>query len=92
MHTGTKKLPKSEILVPIHGVISWSTPQPLHQAINLFIIIQVMKRQSTIKFLGILLTEKKVAKNIAQHKVTPYLNKDSLLALYFSYINYANLG
>ena len=92
MRTGTKKLPKSEILVPIHGVISWSTPQPLHQAINLFVIIQVMKRQSTIKFLGILLTEKKVAKNIAQHKVTPYLNKDSLLALYFSYINYANLG
>ena len=79
MGTGTEKLPVSEILVPICEVISWSTPQPLHQAINLFIIIQVMKRQSTIKFLGILLvenlsekehltlTEKKVAKNIARH-------------------------
>ena len=78
MGTGTKKLPVSEILVRIYEVISWSTPQTLHQAINL-VIIQVMKRQSTIKFLGILLdenlsekkhltlTEKKVAKNIAQH-------------------------
>ena len=42
------------------------------------------------------LTENKVAKNIGlRYKAKPYLNKDSLLALYFSYIhsciNYANL-
>ena len=42
------------------------------------------------------LTENKVAKNIGLiYKAKPYLNKDSLLALYFSYIhsyiNYANL-
>ena len=69
---------------------------------------QVMKRQSSIKFLGILLnenlswkehlklTENKIAENIGLiYKAKPYLNKDSLLALYFSYIhsyiNYANL-
>ena len=42
------------------------------------------------------LTENKIAKNIELiYKAKPYLNKDSLLALYFSYIhsyiNYANL-
>ena len=75
---------------------------------KLFINNQVIKRQSSIKFLGILLdenlswkehlklTENKVAKNIGLiYKAKPYLNKDSLLALYFSYIhsyiNYANL-
>ena len=64
---------------------------------KLFINNQVIKRQSSIKFLGILLdenlswkehlklTENKVAKNIGLiYKVKPYLNKDSLLALYFS--------
>ena len=73
-----------------------------------FINNQVIKRQSFIKFLGILLdeslswkehlklTENKVAKIIGLiYKAKPYLNKDSLLALYFSYIhsyiNYANL-
>ena len=43
------------------------------------------------------LTESKVAKNIGLiYKAKPYLNKDSLLVLYFSciqsYINYANLA
>ena len=69
---------------------------------------QVIKRQSSIKFLGILLdenlsrkehfrlTEHKTAKNIGLiHKAKPYLNKDSLLALCFSYIHacikYVNL-
>ena len=67
---------------------------------KLFINNQVIKRQSSIKFLGILLdenlswkehlklTENKVAKNIGLiYKAKPYLNKDSLLALYFSYIH-----
>ena len=75
---------------------------------KLFINNQVIKRQSSIKFLGILLdenlswkehlklTENKVANNIGlTYKAKPYLNKDSLLVLYFfyihSYINYANL-
>ena len=75
---------------------------------KLFINNQVIKRQSSIKFLGILLnknlsgnkhlklTENKLAKNIGLlHKSKLYLNKDYLLALYFSYIhsyiNYANL-
>ena len=75
---------------------------------KLFTNNQVMKRQSSIKFLGILLdenlswkehlklTENKTAKNIGLiYNAKPYLNKDSLLALYFSYvhsyINYANL-
>ena len=75
---------------------------------KLFINNQVIKRQSSIKFVGILsdenvswkehlkLTENKVAKNIGLiYKAKPFLNKDSLLALYFSYIhsyiNYANL-
>ena len=70
---------------------------------------QVTKRQPSIKFHGILLdvnlswkehlklTENKIAKNIGLiYKAKPYLNKDSLLALYFfyigSYINYANLA
>ena len=71
-----------------------------------FINNQVIKRQSPIKFLGILfnenfswnehlkLTENKVAKNIGLiYKAKTYLNKDSLLALYFHcYINYANLA
>ena len=64
---------------------------------KLFINNQVIKRQLSIKFLGILLyenlswkkhmklTENKVSKNIGLiYKVKPYLNKDSLLALYFS--------
>ena len=69
---------------------------------------QVIKRRASTKFLGILLdeilswkehlklTKNKVAKNIGLiYKTKPYLNKDSLLALYFSYIhsyiNYASL-
>ena len=72
-----------------------------------FINNQVIKRLST-KFLGILLDENlsqkehlrltgnKIAKNIGLiYKAKPYLNKESLLALYFyyihSYINYVNL-
>ena len=75
---------------------------------KLFINSQVIKRQSSIKFVAILLdenlswkerlksTENKIAKIIGLiYKTKPYLNKDSLLALYFScihsYINYANL-
>ena len=75
---------------------------------RIFINNQVIKRQSSIKFLGILLdenlswkkhlklTQNKVANNIGLiYKAKPYLNKDSLLVLYFfyihSYINYANL-
>ena len=75
---------------------------------KLFINNQLIKRQSSITFLGILLdenlswkkhlklTKNKVAKNIGLIcKAKPYLNKDSLLVLYFSYIhsyiNYANL-
>ena len=61
---------------------------------KLFINNQVIKRQSSTKFLGILLdenlsrkehlklTENKVATNIGLiYKTKPYLNKDSLLAL-----------
>ena len=61
---------------------------------KLFICNQVMKSQSSIKFLGIQLdenlswkehlklTENKIAKNIDLiYKAKPYLNKDSLLAL-----------
>ena len=68
---------------------------------KLFINNQVIKRQSSIKFLGILLdenlslkehlklTENKIAKNIGLiSKATPYLNKDSLLALCFFYIHF----
>ena len=82
-----------------------------HLCYQSFLLItknQVIKRQSSIKFLGILLdenlswkehlklTENKVPKNIGLiYKARSYLNKDSLLALYFSYIhsyiNYANL-
>ena len=61
---------------------------------------QVIKRLSSIKFIGILLdenlswkehlksTENKVAKNIGLiYKAKPNLNKDSLLALCFCYIH-----
>ena len=61
---------------------------------------QVIKRQPSIKFLGILLDENlswkehlnlmenKIAKNIGLiYKAKPYLNKGSLLALYLSYIH-----
>ena len=75
---------------------------------KLFINHRVIKRQSSIKFLVILLdgnlswkehlklTENKMVKNIGLiYKAKPYLNKDSLLALYFcyihSYISFANL-
>ena len=75
---------------------------------KLFINNQVIKRQSSIKFLVILLdenlswkehlklTEYEIAKNIGLiYKAKLYLNKDSLLALYssyiHSYINYANI-
>ena len=75
---------------------------------KLFINKKTIKRQSSIKFLGILLneylswkehlklTENKIVKNIGLiYKAKPYLNKDSLLALYFScihfFMNYANL-
>ena len=65
---------------------------------NLFIDNQIIKRQSSIKFLGILLdenlswkeylkfTENKIAKNIGlMWKVKLYLNKDPLLALSFTF-------
>ena len=75
---------------------------------KLFINNQVIKRQSSIKFPDILLDkslswkehlklkENNIAKDIGLiYKVKPYLNKNSLLALYFSYIrpyiNYGNL-
>ena len=75
---------------------------------KLFINNQVIKRQWSIKFLRILLdenlswkehlklTENKFVKNIwLIYKAKPYLNKDLILALYFSYIhsyvNYAYL-
>ena len=75
---------------------------------KLFINNQPINRKSSIKFLGIpldenllwkkhlKLTENKTGKNIGLiYKAKPYVNKDSLLALYFSYIhsyiNYANL-
>ena len=63
---------------------------------KLFVNNQVIKRQSSIKFLGILLdenlswkehlklTENKIAKKKTGliYKAKPYLNKDSFLALY----------
>ena len=63
---------------------------------KLFVNNQVRKRQSSIKFLGILsdenlpwkehlkLTENKIAKKKTGliYKAKPYLNKDSFLALY----------
>ena len=63
---------------------------------KLFLNNQVIKRQSSIKFLGILLdenlswkehlklTENKIAKKKTGliYKAKPYLNKDSFLALY----------
>ena len=75
---------------------------------KLFINNQVIKRQWSIKFLRILLdenlswkehlklTENKFVKNVwLIYKAKPYLNKDLILALYFSYIhsyiNYAYL-
>ena len=67
---------------------------------KLFINNQGIKRQSPIKKLSwkehLKLTENKIAKNKGLiYKAKPYLNRDSLLALYFSYIqsyiNYANL-
>ena len=63
---------------------------------KLFINNQVIKRQSSIKFLGILLDETYHGRNIWNwqkirllrvgviYKGKPYLNEDSLLALYFS--------
>ena len=64
-----------------------------------FFIDNQVKRKSSIKFLGILLdenlswkehlklTENKTAKNIGlTYEVKPYLNIDSLLALYFFFI------
>ena len=75
-----------------------------HLLPKFFINNQVIKRQSPIISLGIVLhenlswkkhlklTENKAAKNIGLiYKAKPYLNKDPLLALYFSYIHYANL-
>ena len=70
---------------------------------------QEIKRASYIKFLGVLLdenlswnehlkyTENKIAKSIGlMYKAKTFLDKDSLLSLYFSYIhsyiNYANLA
>ena len=86
---------------------SWGDDLPLVLR-KLYDNNQVIKRQPSIKFLGILLDENlswkehlnlmenKIAKNIGLiYKAKPYLNKDSLLALYFSYIhsyiNYASL-
>ena len=67
---------------------------------KLFINNQVVKRQSSLELLGTLLdenllwkkhlklTESKIAKNIGLvYKAKTYLNKESLLALYFSYIH-----
>ena len=68
-----------------------------------------IERVNTMKFLGILLNdnlpwkehikylENKIAKNIGlMHRANPFLDKESLLALYYSYIhsylNYANLA
>ena len=70
---------------------------------------QEIKRTSYTKFLGVLLdenlswkehlkyTQNKIAKSIGlMYKAKPFLDKDSLLSLYFSgihsYINYANLA
>ena len=70
---------------------------------------QEIKRVSSTKFLGVFLdekfsrkehlkyTENKIAKSIRlMYKAKPFLDKDSLLSLYFSYIhsyiNYANLA
>ena len=70
---------------------------------------QEIKRASYIKFLGVLLAENlswkehlkcaenKIAKSIElMYKAKPFLDKDSLLSLYFSYIhsyiNYTNLA
>ena len=71
---------------------------------KLYIDNQVIKRRPSIKFLGILLdenlswkehlklTENKIAKNIGLiYKAKPNLNKDSLLALYFSILLYNSL-
>ena len=75
---------------------------------KLYINNKVIKREPSIKSLRILLDENlpwkehlklmenRIAKNTGLiYKAKPYLNKDSLLALYFSYIhcyiNYANL-
>ena len=75
---------------------------------KLYINNQEIKRAPCTKFLGVLLdenlswkehikyTENKIAKNIGlMYKAKPFLDKESLLSLYFSYIhsyvNYANL-
>ena len=80
---------------------------PLQQP-KLSINNQEIKRTSYTKFLWVLLdenllwkehlkyTENKIAKSIGlMYKAKPFLDKDSLLSLYFSYIhsyiNYANL-
>ena len=67
---------------------------------KLFINNQIIKGESSIEFFDILLdenlswkehlklTENKIAKYIGLiYKAKLYLNKDSLLALYFSYIH-----
>ena len=73
---------------------------------KLFIDNYEVKRKNSIKFLGILLdenltwkehikfTENKIAKNIGiLFKAKPYLNKECMLSLYFSYIHsYINYG
>ena len=68
----------------------------------------VIERQEFIKFLGVLLdenvnwkelikyTENKIAKNLGlPYKARPFLERNALLALYYSYIqtyiNYANI-
>ena len=68
-----------------------------------------IERQEFIKFLGVLLdenlnwkkhikhTENKIAKNLGLHyKARPFLERNALLALYYSYmqtyINYANIA
>ena len=69
----------------------------------------VIERQVLIKFLGVVLdenlnwkehikcTENKIAKNLGLlYKVRPFLERNALLALYYSYIqtyiNYANIA
>ena len=76
---------------------------------NLTISNHVIERQEFIKFLGVLLdgnlnwkehikyTENKISKNLGLHyKARPFFEMNTLLALYYSYIqtyiNYANIA
>ena len=88
---------KTKFLIFYKGNRRDDLPRKLQK---LFVNNQVIKRQSSIKFLGILLdenlswkehlklTENKIAKKKIEliYKAKPYLNKDSFLALFFSVI------